>query len=491
MNETTAAAMGEAQVALFRPDFNRSVRVVEADTVLTEDAGALPLRQASRRTGLDARPALLPDTRDPLYTTYSIAELVRTRVLLLAQGWADQGDANTLCYDPAFRLSVSDRAGETPLGADTHLASQPTLSRVQHALATDEGTLALERTVCGQALDRIQRAEPKRRHVVIDIDTTPMEVFGHQDGSGYNSHYHCTCFQPLMAFSDTGDLLAVRLRPSANPTAEAAFDFLAPVIDHAEARGLTVIVRMDAGFANAHMMRELDRRRVRFVTRLLSKAALHARTEEWYQQTLREWAAKPAPDGEPRTATDEASARWSRRSGRCHAARRRERSRSATTTWPPSSRVWRTTWLMPSARRSLRRRAGAGASAVFVNGSSRRRPRSSGMRARSCSESPRPRRHFGPRSGRSSAMTRRRRWRWPADHWGRLPMFAPDPHSTPYARTAASCPMHAETTLDAHRCHVATATALGGPPDEWSGLTAGPGPGKRNATPLGRVEGAS
>lgn len=297
--------MGEPRVALFRLNFNRSVRVAAADTVLTEDAGALLLRQASRDTGLDARLAALPDARDAAYTTYSIAELVRTRVLLLAQGWDRQGDANTLRFDPAFRLSASDSAGETPLGPDTHLASQPTLSRMQHALAGDAGIEALERTLCGQALDRVQRADPERRGLVIDLDTTPVEVFGHQDGARYNTHYHCTCFQPLLAFADTGDLLAVRLRSGANPTAEEAFAFLAPVLERARERRLTPIVRMDAGFSNAYMMRELDRLQVRFVTRLTSKRNLHARTDAWYERTLAEWAKAPSADGVPRTATYE------------------------------------------------------------------------------------------------------------------------------------------------------------------------------------------
>ena len=297
--------MGEAPVALFRPDFNRSVRVVAADTVLTEDAAALLLRQASHRTGLDARLARLPDARDSAYTVYSIAELVRTRVLLLAQGWEDQGDANTLRFDPAFRLGVSGRAGETPLGSATHLPSQPTLSRMQHALADHDGIEALERTLCGQALDRVLRAEPNRRRLVIDLDTTPIEVFGHQDGSSYNSHYHCTCFQPLIAVADTGDLLAVRLRPGANPTAEDAFAFLAGVLESVRSRGLVPIVRMDAGFSNAHMMRELDRLRVRFVTRRASKPNLHVLSDAWYPRTREAWARTPAPDGAPRTATYE------------------------------------------------------------------------------------------------------------------------------------------------------------------------------------------
>ena len=133
-----------------------------------------------------------------------------------------------------------------------------------------------------------------------------METHGHQDGASYNSHYGCTCFQPLIIFAETGDLLAVRLRPGGNPTAEESFEFLAEVIDAALAEGFSKIcVRMDCGFANGHIMRELDARGVKFITRLRTTDALKNRTEGWYQRTLAEWQANPAADGVPRTRTYE------------------------------------------------------------------------------------------------------------------------------------------------------------------------------------------
>lgn len=59
--------MGDGQVSLFRPTFNRSVQVIASTAALTEDAGALLLREASRRLGLDRllhlRCSLLMGTR--------------------------------------------------------------------------------------------------------------------------------------------------------------------------------------------------------------------------------------------------------------------------------------------------------------------------------------------------------------------------------------------------------------------------------------------
>ena len=64
-----------------------------------------------------------------------MSELLRTQILLMAQGWTDADDADWLRDDPILRLSVSDRRGQSPLreaddGAPEGLASQPTLSRL-------------------------------------------------------------------------------------------------------------------------------------------------------------------------------------------------------------------------------------------------------------------------------------------------------------------------------------------------------------------------
>lgn len=297
--------MGEGRVPLFRPTFNRSIQVIESSVALTEDAGALLLREASRRLGLDRLLHTLPDARDPNHTKYSLAELARTRILLLAQGWGDQGDANTLRHDAALRLAASDRPGEAAMADDAHLASQPTLSRMQHALAGEEATDALDKVLRTLSFRRIRMAEPDRKRLVIDIDTMPHEVHGSQDGASYNTHYGYTCFQPLVIFAETGDILAVRLRKGGGPTASESFAFLEKVLDAAKVEGFKICVRMDCGFANAYIMRELDKRGVRFITRLRSVPALHKSTDKWCTETVAAWAASPSANGVQRSATRE------------------------------------------------------------------------------------------------------------------------------------------------------------------------------------------
>lgn len=297
--------MGEAQVALFTPSFNVSARIVRSVRALTEDTGSLLLREASYQLGLDALLGGLPDARHPDYTTYSLGELVRTRVLLLAQGWGDQGDADTLRFDPALRLAVSDRAGEAPLDEGARLPSQPTLSRMQHSLASERGTRALGDALSTVGLRRIRKAEARRKRLVLDIDTFPCEVFGHQDGASYNGHYRVTCFQPLVVLAETGDVLAVQLRGGANPTGDESFALLERVLDGAKKERFDVTVRMDCGFANGRIMAGLDDRRVRFITRLRTTDALHKATDAWYTRVTEDWKAHPTASGEPRTATHE------------------------------------------------------------------------------------------------------------------------------------------------------------------------------------------
>src|SRR3712207_9112527 len=84
---------------------------------------------------IEARPerltARLHDPRQPHLVTYPLAELLRTMLVLFAQGWRDQDDADGLRLDPALRCAVAGARGTTPLAEGAHLASQPTLSRLQ------------------------------------------------------------------------------------------------------------------------------------------------------------------------------------------------------------------------------------------------------------------------------------------------------------------------------------------------------------------------
>lgn len=107
------------------------------------------LREAWSRLGMDEFFAQrLRDPRAAQDVRHPASELLLTQLLLLAQGFADQADAGPLRDDPVLRLSVSERRGTAPLAdgapekVPTGLASQPTLSRHQAALASRRAVLS-------------------------------------------------------------------------------------------------------------------------------------------------------------------------------------------------------------------------------------------------------------------------------------------------------------------------------------------------------------
>jgi len=110
--------------------FNKSLRVESRTERLTGDAGVVVLREIMERSGIVEW--MTPHRVDPRRrqdVVHDLASLIRTSVLLAAQGSRDHHDADALRNEPAFRLAVSSAAGRRPLDGPHGLASQPTLSR--------------------------------------------------------------------------------------------------------------------------------------------------------------------------------------------------------------------------------------------------------------------------------------------------------------------------------------------------------------------------
>lgn len=256
--------MGEAYHGPI-PLFNASIRVEARPERLSSDGGALLLREAAGVTGifgwLDDN---LEDDRDPELITHPQRELVATSLLLMAQGWHDQDDADALRDDPIFRLAVSSRRGVGPLmpappkepgergGTPDGLASQPTLSRMFRRLSSETNRTVSRTGLMVQTGRRLRAMNGGREldAVGLDIDSLPVEVEGHQEGSAYNGHYHARIYHPLVAsLGDYGDIVDVRLREGTVHTAEGALEFVLPLVDALEAHVCELaFVRMDAGF---------------------------------------------------------------------------------------------------------------------------------------------------------------------------------------------------------------------------------------------------
>lgn len=260
------------------PRFNRSLRIESRADRLTGDPGAILLREVLEGSGIiDWMTARVVDPRRQEDVTHDLASLLRTSILLAAQGWRDQDDADALRHDPAFRLATKSAAGVTPLSGPG-LASQPTLSRVTAALAAPANLQVLREAVlevAGRGI-RAERGGQRARCLTLDVDSAPIEVHGHQPKAEWNGHYAARIYHPLItSIAETGDMLDARLRPGNVGTADGALDVILDVVDRAQKSLCEVaMVRIDAGFPSAALLAGLEARKIDYVSRLRSNAVL-------------------------------------------------------------------------------------------------------------------------------------------------------------------------------------------------------------------------
>jgi hypothetical protein len=96
---------------------------------ISSDGGIFLLAGADRRLGLiDTLASLIPDRRDPMQITHSMADMLRERIFAIACGYPDGNDLDSLREDTAFKMACG-RLPESGLD----LASQPTISRLENA----------------------------------------------------------------------------------------------------------------------------------------------------------------------------------------------------------------------------------------------------------------------------------------------------------------------------------------------------------------------
>lgn len=130
---------------------------------LSSDAGVLALREIDGRLKVAERLAgCIADTRQPERVRHSLADIIRFRLLMIACGYEDGIDADSLRSDPAFKMAL----GRLPSAVD--LCSQSTISRLENR----PDARALLRM--GQAMVDLYCASFRQvpQRIVLDIDDT-------------------------------------------------------------------------------------------------------------------------------------------------------------------------------------------------------------------------------------------------------------------------------------------------------------------------------
>ncbi len=284
--------MGEAQVNLFEPDFNRSVKVQTVDQRLTSHAGAILLRDFDHQLGLtESLGDLLFDPRREDRIRYTGTELLRERLYAMAMGNQHQDDLDRLAHDPAMRIATWDRRGEGVI--DERLASQPTQSRLIDWLSDfKQNKEALRNSLFDWTHRHLRSTGRNSDHAVmratIDIDSFPISVYGDQAGTSYNGYYQETVYHPIVAsFSVGGDYDSTRngmrlgngfihalLRKGNVHTADGMKRFARIVVEKARQMARSFDIRLDAGYTHGSVMDELTRQNVRFCGRIKKNVVL-------------------------------------------------------------------------------------------------------------------------------------------------------------------------------------------------------------------------
>jgi Transposase DDE domain group 1 len=243
---------------------------------LSSDAGFLPLSLADRATQLTRRLAdAVADPRDPQRIEHSLQELFQERIYLIAQGYEDAVDANTLRADPLLKLAV----GRDPEAAP--LAGQSTLSRFENAITPAD----LQRL--GQVLIEafLDRCGPAPEQIVLDLDPFVDECHGAQQLVLFNGHYDCHCYLPLYVCGtiDGGRpfVIGALLRGGrAAPTrgVKAVLHHLVPAI-RARYPEVTIIVRADGAFGVPKVINTCRHLQVHFCLGKPQNAALNRLSE--------------------------------------------------------------------------------------------------------------------------------------------------------------------------------------------------------------------
>lgn len=266
------------QTVLFPDLFDKPLIVTFDHAHASSDGGAILLKAADRAMQLTASlAAVLVDTRPTARVTHPCADVLAQRIFGIACGYADANDADGLADDPMQKLLL-DR---DPVDG-TRLASQPTISRFENAVAP-RTLYRLAEALADRVLARHQRRKRRARRITIDVDVTDDLTHGAQQLSFFNGFYGGWCYLPLLAFITFDDeprqyLVTAVLRPGNAPAAvgvQGVLRRLIPKLWAAFPRA-RVRVRMDGGFATPLIFDELEAAGVEYVVAMAKNRVLEA-----------------------------------------------------------------------------------------------------------------------------------------------------------------------------------------------------------------------
>ena len=279
--------MGESQNDPLRLAFDRQLKLEFHGSTVTSDSGLLAYREFDDALALTGTAATgLHDRRTRQNTRHRLLALLRQSVYSRLAGYEDVNDAERLCLDPALRAVVGGRA------KNQAAASTSEMARFETEILSSKDNLKHLMDLSGQWIDQAHRHR-KLTKLILDMDSSVSETYGHQEGTAYNGYFACTCYHPLFLFNQFGDLERVMLRRGNHPSAKFWRRVLVPVLERYRDRDIPKYFRGDSAFALPKLLRLLEKEGYRYAIRLKANPVLERKIAHLLKRPVGRPAHKP------------------------------------------------------------------------------------------------------------------------------------------------------------------------------------------------------
>ena len=260
---------------------------------LSSDAGLLLVKEFACKLGFDKILKSEFRTNDSaLFRIHKDDENLWQMVYQILGAYFEDDCADELTNDPVLTTILGKKA----------LASQPTLSRFFNRM--DDTTLRQFYGIM-RKLRKVVYAIKRPQLILLDLDSTLLDTYGHQEGEGFNFHYQNHGYHPLVCYDGvTGDLLKIELRNGTDYSCTGVVDFLQPLLDEflTEYPDVPLLLRGDSGFATPVLYKQCETNGTSYAIRLKENKNLRALASDiedhLYEMTQQDKVSYAAAYGE-------------------------------------------------------------------------------------------------------------------------------------------------------------------------------------------------